>query len=82
MSHATELHNATTSQNQFLGRLAGWIAAELDRRRTIRALGACRQSELHDVGITAQDIVALTHCRGAEGVDELCRNVGIRSGNW
>jgi len=82
MSLATELSHATTNQNHSIGRLAGWIAVQLERRRTIRSLSSCRQSELHDVGIIAQDIINLKHSAGADGVDELCKTSRIRSGNW
>ena len=82
MSLATDLSHATTNRNQFIARLSGWIVAQLNRRRTIRSLSACRQSELHDVGIITQDIIDLKHSGGADGVGELCRNAEIRSGNW
>lgn len=82
MSLATELSHAATHRNESISRLAGWIAAQLDRRRTIRSLSACRQSELHDVGIIAQDIIDLKHSGGADGLDELRKTSRIRSGNW
>jgi len=82
MSLATELSHATTNQNHSIGRLAGWIAVQLERRRTIRSLSSCRQRELHDVGIIAQDIINLKNSSGIEAVDELCGNAEIRSGNW
>lgn len=82
MSLATELSQVATHPLLSLRRLTGWITDHLERRRTIQSLGACRQSELHDVGIITQDVINLKHCRGAKSVDDLCRNAGLRSGNW
>lgn len=82
MSLATELSHAATHENQFIRRLAGWIEAQLERRRTIRSLNACRKNELHDVGIIVQDIIDLKHNGGTDGLDELCKNSRTRSGNW
>lgn len=82
MSLATEFSQAATTQNKYFASLAGWIAAQLSRQKTIRSLSACRKSELRDVGIITQDIMNLKSNSGISGVDELCRNAGIRSGNW
>ena len=82
MSLATEISRAATNRNNFLARLAGWIAAQIARQKTIRSLSACRKSELRDVGIIAQDIENLKSNSGLQAIDEMCRNAGIRSGNW
>jgi len=82
MSLATELSHTKTRQDQFMFRLAGWLAVRLDHRRTIRALSECREKELHDVGIIAQDIMNLKSNSGVDASDELCRNARVRSGNW
>jgi uncharacterized protein YjiS (DUF1127 family) len=82
MTLATEFSRAATNRNNFLARLAGWITVQLDRQKTIRSLSACRKRELHDVGIIAQDIVNLKSNSGLQAIDEMCRNAGIRSGNW
>lgn len=82
MSFATELPHAERTESQCLGRFSAWISAQLDRRRTIRSLTKCRECELQDVGITAQDIMNLTHNNGIDAVDEIRKNACMRSGNW
>jgi uncharacterized protein YjiS (DUF1127 family) len=82
MTLATELSHAVTNRSNFLARLAGWIAAQLDRQKTIQSLSACRKRELQDVGIIAQDIVNLKSKSGIDAIDEVRKNAGIRSGNW
>ena len=59
MSLATEISHEAAIQNKHLARLAGWIAAQIARQKTIRSLSACRKSELRDVGIITQDIIDL-----------------------
>jgi uncharacterized protein YjiS (DUF1127 family) len=73
----SELHT-----HSLLHTLHNQILAYLERRRTIRALKACSQHDLQDMGIIPQDIVELQHSSAADAVDALSIKAGLRAGNW
>ena len=82
MSLATEISHEAAIQNKHLARLAGWIAAQIARQKTIRSVSACRKSELRDVGITTQDIMNLRYDNEKGALEQLRRSARARSGNW
>lgn len=62
--------------------LGNRFSAYLEHRRTVRALKACSQRELQDIGIIPHDIVELEHSNPADSIDELSIKSGMRAGNW
>ena len=82
MSVTTHRTHSETRVHAFLLTLRDQFLAYLEWHRTIRALEACSQRELQDVGIIPQDIANLKHTNPADAFDELSVKSRMRAGNW